>query len=113
MKTILNKNKQNQNVHSFKQITFVTSLTILVCALFAAQIFLAARFATTGQEISILEKQKADYQEKIEDLSYEIATISAMPVIEKRAVEELHMSSAFSHVEYISGISSGSVVAAR
>lgn len=113
MRTTLIENKKKESTHKAKQVTLVAGLLVMVGVLFAVQIFLAARFATTGQDIIVLERQKVDYEQKIGILEEEIAQLSSMPVLERKAKEDLSMSSAFSYTVFVSEPPSTGAVALR
>lgn len=73
----------------------------LLILLSTAQIFLAARVATTGEEIRQLESQRDELALRTNRLQAQINLISSLTYLEAKAREELGMIDATGRVTYL------------
>ena len=95
------KNIQKQNNSEGGAKIIVLVIVAILILLSAAQIFLAARVATTGEEITRLQTQRDELVLKNKRLGAEINGISTLSYIEQKAREDLGMIDATGNVAYL------------
>lgn len=99
---IKTKRKQQIQKHSLRSNVGIALLAVITIALCGAQVFLAGRVATHGNQIKNLEVERAQLNEDIATLRGELAEMSSLSKIEQRAITDLHMVSGSSDIVYIS-----------
>lgn len=92
---------QKQNKSEGKVKIMVIAIVAALILLSAAQIFWAARVATTGEEIRRLEQQQAKLTLRTQRLGAQINEVSTLFYIEKRARDDLGMIGAIGNVAYL------------
>lgn len=96
----MRKNKKQNNTPGKARIIVIALIALLIL-LSTAQIFLAARVATTGEEIHRLEQEKDALVLRTQRLEARINQVSTLSYIENKAREDLGMVSAVGKITYL------------